>query len=49
MPTYTVTAEFHIDYSNHEGEGASVLEFVETMMPNYSGVYFVKFVSIEQD
>jgi hypothetical protein len=49
MPTYTVTAEFHVDHSNHEGEGASVLEFVETMMPAHSGVYFVKFVNIEQD
>jgi hypothetical protein len=46
MPTYTVTAQFHVDV---ETEESSVLEFVETMMPNYSGVYFVKFVSIEQD
>jgi len=46
MPTYTVTAQFHVQFDGDEND---MLDFVETMMPNHSGTYFVQFVNVEQD
>jgi len=46
MPTYTVTAEFHVEFDGDEND---MLDFVATMMPSYSGVHFIQFVNVEQD
>jgi hypothetical protein len=46
MTTYTITAEFHIDI---DADYNDMLNFVESVMPNTSGVYFVKLKEIEQD
>ena len=46
MPTYTATVQFHIDIDSDYDE---MINFVESMMPNGSGVHFIQFVNVEQD
>jgi hypothetical protein len=46
MNTYTVTAKFHIEVDANYGD---MINFVESMMPNTSGVYFVQFSDIEEN
>ena len=46
MPTYTATVQFHIDIDSDYDE---MINFVESMMPNGSGVYFIHIVDVEQN
>ena len=46
MPTYTVTASFHVEV---DAEYDDMLNFVISMMPDHSGVHFLKITDIEQD
>jgi len=46
MPTYTVTAELHVEF---DGDESDMLDFVGTMMPAHSGVHFIQFRDVEQD
>ena len=44
--TYTITAQFHVEVDSNYGD---MINFVESMMPNGSGVHFIQFVNVEQD
>jgi hypothetical protein len=46
MPTYTVTASFHVEVDKDYDE---MIGYVIDSMPDNAGVYFLKLTSIEQD
>lgn len=54
MPTYTVTATFHVEYDNDpnllDSENyAEMLDFVESVIQGSSGVHFIEITDAEED
>jgi hypothetical protein len=54
MPTYTINAEFHVDFDNDpnllDSENyVDMLNFVESILQGASGVHFVQITDIEED
>lgn len=54
MPTYTITASFHVDFDNDpnlsDSENyAEMLDFVQSVIQGSSGVHFIKFTEVEKD
>ena len=54
MPTYTITATFHVDYDNDpnllDSENyAEMLDFVESVIQGSSGVHLIQITDAEED
>ena len=54
MPTYTITATFHVDYDNDpellDSENyADMLNFVESVLEGASGVHLIQITDAEED
>ena len=54
MPTYTITAKFHVDFDNDPNlldsqNYVEMLEFVESVLQGGSGVHFIEITDAEED
>ena len=54
MPTYTITATFHVDYDNDsnlsESENyAEMIDFVQSVIQGASGVHLIQITDVEED
>lgn len=54
MPTYTITASFHVEYDNDttltDSENYSdMIDFFQSVVQGGSGVHFIKITEVEED
>ena len=54
MPTYTITAKFHVDFDNDpnllDSENyVEMLEFAESILQGASGVHLIQITDAEED
>lgn len=54
MPTYTITATFHVDLDSDENLSNeenyyNMLNFFESVVEGVSGVHFIKITDVEED